>query len=166
MRALFEGRLRPVVYTELLHALHDHFVAWEAAHAGTLERAAEQGWEWASRAALLARDLGVREPARPVRAGIAAVTAPQSTAHGWGALYVIEGSTLGARLLVSKLRAAFPGSTALRYFSLGDDDPQRWRRFEQVLERALADPATHPDAIAGARATFADFTATLSRITA
>lgn len=162
MKALFSGRLDAQRYRGLLYALHDYFCGWEHAHAASLATAEAHGWAWGSRAALLALDLA-DAMAVPALVAPVSVPPPASAAHGWGALYVIEGSTLGARLLAAKLRAAFPGSTALRYFSLGDGEPQRWRQFERVLEHALADPASHAGAIAGARATFTGFTAALVR---
>lgn len=155
MRALFDGSIDRARYEALIAALHGYFAAWESGSAAFLADAAAVGWTYTSRADLLARD----------RAGAAApsVHATPALAHaqGWGMLYVIEGSTLGARGIAKQLRRVLP-DVAPRYFALGADDPAHWRRFERLLERELADPATHAAAIVGAEHVFTELTAAMA----
>lgn len=166
MRELMAGRLPEGDYEQMLRALHRLFGDVERQHAVFLHHASMRGWAYASREKLLALDLGIA----PDATGRQDAEAPHhaapttATAQGWGALYVIEGSTLGARLITAQLRRGFPDGVALRYFSHGADEPGHWPRFLRVLEHELADPATHADALAGARATFAAFSRTLEAL--
>ncbi|MBB5209558.1 biliverdin-producing heme oxygenase [Chiayiivirga flava] len=160
MAALLTGTLDAHRYRRLLASLHRHFVRWERERGAFLRGAGTAaGWCYASRAALLADDLQIPAPAR------SALPDPwprAEPAHAWGELYVIEGSTLGARLLARRLRDILPEAPRA-YFSFGSDDPAHWPRFERTLERALADPATHAAAIDGASRAFADITRALER---
>lgn len=157
-----DGRLSPAGYRALLAALHRLYVRFEQDHAVFFRHAAARGWPYASRVALLASETG---DTRGDVVALPSASAP-TTAAGWGALYVIEGSTLGARLIAARLRTLFPRMAPSPYFSLGTNDPTHWRRFEHILEHELADPALHADALAGARATFAAFARTLEAIDA
>lgn len=70
-----------------------------------------------------------------------------------GALYVLEGSSLGAQILV--LRAAalgFSETSGARHLALQTRDPKRWSRFVKILDR---DGAHDPQAVvAGAQEAF------------
>lgn len=162
MQALMAGHLSSDDYRDLLRALYRLFRCIECDYAQFLRAASARGWHYISRADLLASDLApdIPDVALPPR------NPEPSVAAGWGALYVIEGSTLGARLIRARLRATFPDGLPLRYFSHAADDPTHWRRFERILERELADPSLHADALVGARATFAAFAHTLESIDA
>lgn len=75
-----------------------------------------------------------------------------------GAAYVIEGSTLGGRFILSKLPpalAALRGRATAFLAGYGAETGARWRAFGEVVERALDTPALEDDAVAGACETFA-----------
>lgn len=93
--------------------------------------------------------------------GVAADAAPEpppaATPAEWlGGCYVIEGSSLGARLLsrhVDQLAADAPTVTgARRFLDHLTADPVRWRRFSRLLDGLPASQAA--DAVAGARTGF------------
>jgi heme oxygenase len=82
-------------------------------------------------------------------------------AQAWGALYVIEGSTLGARILAPHFHAAFAidADSGCAYFS-GDaaapHDESRglsWPAFRRLLDSAV-ETSAHSSAVDAANATF------------
>ena len=93
----------------------------------------------------------------------AALQPPASSAELFGALYVIEGSTLGgvqmARALAPMLAAQGAGGSDGRRFFLGHGQSHgaMWRGFLAKLEEAAADPADSRRIVAGAQRTFGVF---------
>ena len=77
-----------------------------------------------------------------------------------GCVYVLEGSTLGGRMIARHLAqhlGVVPGQGASFFSSYGDELMPRWRSFQQRLAE-LANSATPEDRIIdGARATFISF---------
>jgi heme oxygenase len=110
--------------------------------------------DWAQRArtAALRADLGV------VDVPVAPPPLLAGEARQFGALYVLEGSRLGAKLLLPELLAR--GSTrvraATRYLRHGEGR-RMWPSFLAQLESSQATRRYPDDAIAGARAAFALF---------
>lgn len=98
-----------------------------------------------------------------------------SDAAALGALYVLEGSALGGRVIVGRVRGERPWpdgrqapqpalAGALSYFAGDGDAGERWRRFGQRLATpALQTPAAGAAAVAAARATFELLTASVAR---
>lgn len=196
MQALMAGSLSADGYRALLTRLSQYFRAWERGSAAFLRRCDDAGWRYISRVALLSQDLqstvaGAQAVSTSSRATSAddrqcsaasdaaadgnlctdarpslPVTPARDWATGWGMLYVLEGSTLGARLIAAQLRRNLPPGAGIAYFSLGASDPGHWRRFEICLEAALADPSLHADAIAGAQRVFTDMTRHMDEISA
>lgn len=87
------------------------------------------------------------------------------TAAVFGALYVLEGSTLGGQVIAGMLqKSTDDAALPLRYFrSYGEETRARWQAFRTALN-AFADDA-HPDAadriLAGANDTFTAYRAWL-----
>ena len=78
-------------------------------------------------------------------------------AEAIGAAYVLEGSTLGGRFILSRLppRLARLSGVATAFLDgYGAATGARWRDFAGVVERGLVDDAAVDAAVAGARATF------------
>jgi heme oxygenase len=79
----------------------------------------------------------------------APLAVPDDVAGSLGVLYVLEGSTLGARSLLPRLRRAgtIPGRVGHRYLEgYGDATAIRWHAFCAALERldsAAAERAEH-----------------------
>jgi heme oxygenase len=78
----------------------------------------------------------------------------------WGELYVIEGSALGGRIIVKRLRERFP-ALPHHFYAIGENAGEPWPRFQSVLDRALVEPAALQAAIDGALRMFARFQQTL-----
>lgn len=86
------------------------------------------------------------EPGPPTR-GMA------GEAERLGALYVLEGSALGARILFERAKAlGLSGERGARHLAKQVGEAGRWRRFVQFLD-ARADLPREP-VLAGARSTF------------
>ena len=79
-------------------------------------------------------------------------------AQALGALYVIEGSTLGGRLIARQLGQSIgvtAESGARFYHSYGDDRGERWKTYKAALNQFGADhPERVDDAVAAAADTF------------
>jgi len=92
-------------------------------------------------------DLGVGE----IEAGQLSV-GPSSSAAMIGGLYVLEGSSLGARVLFRRaLQLGFDENYAARHLAHQTEDTARWPRFMTFLETAEVD---HDAALFGARSMF------------
>lgn len=105
------------------------------------------------RAHLLADDLAVLDAAlltRPVR-----LPALRTFGEALGCLYVLEGSSLGGRVLAPALRNAV-GNVPLTFFS-GEDrgHPEPWQAVREALRRF--DVRQGHQVVLGARETFAAF---------
>ena len=136
------------------------FLQLSAAAVGPVEEALREAhverilpdWEDRSRTASLRADLaelGVTTPP--------AVWPPPlgGEAHQFGVVYVLEGSRLGAKVLVRRLLASSDSQTlhAMRYLRHGEGLPL-WQTFVERLESSAAVRRSPADAIAGAHAAF------------
>jgi heme oxygenase len=94
---------------------------------------------------------------RTAVAALVRVVSPVNTAAVLGALYVLEGSSLGATVLLPKLQQALSlKKEGLSFYrGHGAETRSRWNAFGERMDQALADPASQEVAIASARATFA-----------
>lgn len=161
--ALAAGRLDRDGYLDLLGRLYGFHEPFEAA----VVQAEPPGLppdQW-RRAHLLRFDLTALGQSDAAVAGLLRHPAPRSRwspAHAMGCLYVMEGSTLGARQLARRLEHLLPVSaTAGRMFLLAgaDRDHVRWRDFCAVLDECGAEPASRAEMVAGAMEAFHCFEA-------
>jgi heme oxygenase len=108
-------------------------------------------WPARSRAALLRADLaGLGAPA--AAPGVAAELS--SVAAAVGALYVLEGSLLGAEVIGPAVRSRLGADVPCRYLTAsGSRTAQRWAAFRRAADR-LVGPGDVDEAVAAARATF------------
>ena len=84
-----------------------------------------------------------------------------------GALYVMEGSTLGGQLQSRHLRRHFASEAVgdFRYFqSYGEAVGPMWKAFGEALLRACPEPETAPRVVQGAQATFDAFESWLREV--
>ncbi|SEQ02661.1 heme oxygenase [Devosia sp. YR412] len=111
---------------------------------------APAGWEIDPIAALTAQDLADLELDVPSSTDVApAITTP---AQRLGVAYVLEGSSLGARMLVREaLKLGLREDFGARHLARQAGDHERWRRFMAELD---ATSASHDEVIAAAEATF------------
>ncbi len=75
-----------------------------------------------------------------------------------GCLYVVEGSTLGGRIITRRLQEAYqitPGTGGRFFASYGSEVPSMWRQFWRVLTAYVdANPETADTILASAQCTF------------
>jgi heme oxygenase len=114
---------------------------------------------------LLAEDvvlLGNVEPA-----SIRACDAPpefSGTAEAVGGAYVLEGSTLGGRVVSRHIRGLFGPDVARSFLECyRSDTREKWRSFRAALQRFASSREVEDQIIAGARDTFRSFTRWLER---
>ncbi|MGF7082043.1 biliverdin-producing heme oxygenase [Mucilaginibacter sp. UYCu711] len=80
--------------------------------------------------------------------------------QAFGALYVIEGSTLGGQIISKMVQQhlPLPEGKGLSFFNgYGDDMYQRWGVFKELLNKVANTPADQQIIIAAANDTFAKF---------
>lgn len=105
------------------------------------------------------------EPAIGPRFGAEAFTELPSIAtraEAVGAMYVLEGSTLGGQVIVQSLRARLPNvqPEAFRFFSgYGERTREMWAQFSAAAREALRSADDVEAAVVSARKTFAAFAA-------
>lgn len=81
----------------------------------------------------------------------------RSMAEGFGCMYVLEGSTLGARVISRQLNASLgitPGSGGRFFHAHGDRTGEMWQVFGAALTRFAASCDAHERIVAAALATF------------
>jgi heme oxygenase (biliverdin-IX-beta and delta-forming) len=77
-------------------------------------------------------------------------------AAAFGALYVLEGSSLGGRVILKELKLRRASLGGLRFLDpYGSHTGQRWRSFLAILEREVRSSEQKFDAVQGALSTFA-----------
>lgn len=104
-------------------------------------RAADPAREWCSVeiAAALRSDLA--DLGRPAEA-VEGIAAPEleERPFRWGVLYVLEGSALGAVLLLKRaVDLGLSGSSGARHLALQTHDRKRWLRFTEMLDLQARD---------------------------
>jgi heme oxygenase len=155
MRLLLAGELDEAGYAGLLRAQWGLFRDWEAERQEWL--ASLTDWRYESRSTLIEADLcrsrSIGDP--PCRSRFIGDTARDSAAY-WGELYVVEGSALGGRVIVRRLRELYP-HLPHRYYAVGENAPASWRRFQSLLDHALPDEASQEAAVHAAQRMFARF---------
>lgn len=135
-------------YAAFLRAQAMSFLPVEAAldRAGAADLLPD--WPERRRAELLRRDLvtmGLAAPGSDTRVAFG------SAAAILGAIYVLEGSRLGGRMLARAVPPEFP------QLFLAAGSSTLWRRLISVLDKQLVSPDDQADAIAAARQVFALF---------
>lgn len=148
-------------YARYLIAMHGFHAPLEAAFARdhALEHA---GFAAATRrrSPLIHRDLSAlaTPSAGDTLPHCAGMPVRHSLAHQIGIAYVVEGSTLGGKYILSRLPPALAGlrGTATAFLEgYGSQTAARWRAFAGVVERVVERPDDEAAAVAGARAAFA-----------
>ncbi len=108
-------------------------------------------WQFPPLATLLAQDLADLD--RPVPTALSAQVPPINAAERLGMLYVLEGSGVGARLLLRRAKAiGFTEAFGARHLGQQAGDTRRWPQFLEVLEHAPA--SEHDDILRASEAAF------------
>lgn len=118
------------------------------------------------KANLLLQDLNAAGYTGPVPSLPPALPSITSQEEAWGALYVLEGSTMGGAVIAKMLRARIDLPTeATRFFdAYGPERETLWRRFLQALDANLSSDADVAAATEGARRTFHYFHAHITQL--
>ena len=148
--------LAPDVTTADLGDLLRRFVTvYRPLEARLIDRQPASNLGFKSRLPLLIRGLATLGLAPP--ATDAEIPPLDSEASRWGALYVIEGATMGGQLIHRHLASRFP-SEALEYFlPHGLCAGENWRCFLASLEIGINDPNAQEEAKASAITIFSAF---------
>ena len=165
MRRLVDPELTRGDYQELLRRFHRANVACEQHLLGRAPVWEDRGYDWSSRlvkTTWLEADLRHLDPAFQPTPFIAdpgfAPYAGEGLARVVGCLYVLEGSTLGSRLIVRLLDQAHrrPAAGANRFFQgYGPATGERWSSLGRDLEASLGgDEAALEQAIRAAGETY------------
>ena len=164
---LLEPGLDPALYRQHLEALHGLYVPLEAQLerllAGRVEGLAlEQRWK----RGLLAQDLQAQghDAASLARLPQAPALPLAGVPEALGAMYVLEGATLGGQLLLRHLSRHFAAAPSpvgdFAFFRAYEDAlGPMWRAFGQALVEATPDAAFADRVVHGARVTFDAFEA-------
>ena len=149
--AVQDGSILPSQYRQLLMRLYGFHVAFETATGAAPERS---GW-LAEDLARMGADGGMVDAA-PRCADMPALDTP---ARLLGALYVVEGSTLGGRIMAPRLDGILGRQAAGRRFLLGRGTATggAWRLLLGRIEAIGHDPHQRAEAVAAAMQTFAAF---------
>lgn len=150
-------------YRDYLRAMYGFHAPIEEIFAGDVTLDAE-GFTAPLRrkAPLLLADLRSLGDHRPP-AWCTALPDASSLARRLGIAYVLEGSTLGGRYILSHMPAALAGVPTAFLEGYGPATGSHWKRFAAIAERLLAARGTADEAIAGARETFERLVAWLAR---
>lgn len=148
--AIADRQLDLAGYTELLAQI--------AAFHFTVGREFDRGDE---RRQMLSRDLEILGSPAPQRLRW---NSPTTGSAGLGVAYVVEGSSLGGKVIYRQLDYLFGHSAAGRHFFRGStSDRQRWQALCRDLEAEGQNPDAIQEIIDGAAAAFAFFEQLISR---
>lgn len=90
--------------------------------------------------------------------------AVHNTIEALGALYVLEGSVMGGRIIVQLLEKAGITEGVSFFSGYGDDTGRMWQRFREVLDGHALTEKDEAQAIAAANATFTRFEEVFARV--
>ncbi len=164
MMPLLRGATDAKPYAQLLQGMHRFLAPLEtqahqkmaASSLSDLEN--RRSTEW------MAEDLKALGQ-EAVSAGKAEVPQVSSEAEAWGALYLLEGSTLGGQMITKILQKQLPEvAQKLAYFGgYGAKTGSMWKAFKQQLDAwGEAHPGQNDATIGFARTAFSDFKKSLS----
>ncbi len=143
-------------YTAVLLQLRPLIAAWETLLHEQAPPILKPLVEPRCRLALLDQDL-VALGAHPAPSVAPHLPSLNTSAHLYGAMYVMEGSRLGGQFIARHIDSLFPEVHATRYFRGFDSRTgPMWKEFLHLLEEQVPDQDTD-DVIAGARLMFKTF---------
>lgn len=153
------GRLRNRAdYVRLLSADLGFYAPLEAALADVDWSAIGLDFDSRRKVPLLEADLSALGLDPAARAGLprcAKLPRLGSLPRGLGALYVVEGATLGGQLIARHVAATLGDAVPLHFYrGYGADNGARWRDFQLALEAGCQTPQDRDDAAGTALALF------------
>ena len=152
----------PDLYARCVADLHGFYAAWEPAIWNTpgVDDVVTDG-DARRKLPLLARDLGaLGQPALSASPELDGRTVLPTCGHALGALYVLEGATLGGRVILRHIAPplGLPLDGGLSFFhGYGSRTGQMWSSFGRALEQWAAAGGDVDAAVAGATSCFSSF---------
>jgi heme oxygenase len=152
---LLDGSLTPHRYREVLGRFYGYYAVLEPALDAWHGREGLLDWPARRKLHLLAADLGELGAPDPADLPLCPeVPAIRSSAEALGALYVVEGSTLGGAVIARRLRAQGFSPSALGFFTCyGSDVGVRWRQWSEVTTAWVGEDQRRSDAVVTAACT-------------
>lgn len=147
-------------YSEILRLFYGYFGGLEKLINEHVNNANLSDYDERRKTAALANDLEAL--GKPLSRNASGNELPviENELHAFGAMYVIEGSTLGGQI-ISKMVQQHLGindGKGLSFFNgYGEDTGRKWANFQQALNAVAADPEKEDEIIAAANETFAKF---------
>jgi heme oxygenase len=138
----------------VLAGYHRFHQAAEAAIAPFLAAVADLDFAARRRSLLIAGGIGILgQEVLPDRAASPGIT---TQSEAFGALYVLEGSSLGGRVILKELKRRGVSLAGLGFLDpYGFNTAPRWRSFLAILEREVISGEQQRDAVTGALNAFA-----------
>lgn len=148
---LLDGSLTPDRYHDVLSRFHGYYAVLEPALDAWHIREGLLDWPARRKLHLLAADLEELalggSDSTDLRLG-PEVPAIRSSAEALGALYVVEGATLGGTVIARRLRAQGFAPSALSFFSCyGTEVGARWREWAEVTTAWVGEDRGRSDAV-------------------
>lgn len=146
-------------YAALLALFYSFFGGMEKHINQTIDTRSLPDYTERRKAAALAEDLTALEAQKPVLADDESIPEIKNHLQAMGALYVMEGSTLGGKIISKIIRQQLnePQMKGLCFFnSYGDATDEMWQRFKDVIDQPLS-PSDEEVVIKAADETFIRF---------
>ncbi|WP_345949860.1 biliverdin-producing heme oxygenase [Mucilaginibacter sp. PAMB04274] len=147
-------------YIDLLQLFYTYFGGLEQEIDRYITATELPDYQQRRKSAALANDITALGGTPQAKAFGTALPTIQNTTQAYGALYVIEGSTLGGKI-ISKMMAQqldIKDSTGLSFFnSYGDNTELMWDTFKQTLNNRVKSEGEAAEVIESANQTFGKF---------
>jgi heme oxygenase len=146
-------------YSKILKVFYGFFKPLEMAIEPFLGTHQLRDWHLRRKANFIQQDLAYLEEARGPFPFATDLPSINNTASAFGALYVLEGSTLGGRHITRMIQQSLPEAAGgIQFFSgYGEATSTMWKTFQGALNSFAADNVTQEIVIAAADETFIKF---------
>jgi len=147
-------------YVELLKIFYSYFGGLEQLINPYISAENLSDYEHRRKSRAIANDIKILGGEVPVLAGVDSLPAIQNELQAFGALYVIEGSTLGGKIIAEMLQKhlSFNNGDGLSFFTgYGENSMQMWGTFKQTLNAMAQRDKDETEVIATANETFIKF---------
>jgi heme oxygenase len=147
-------------YVNILSSFYGYFGGLEQLIGRYINQSNLADYDDRRKTAAIAADIKALGGALPATATADELPQIQNHLQAFGALYVIEGSTLGGQIISKMVQQhlPMPEGKGLSFFNgYGDNMHQMWGAFKGMLNKAANSPADEQLIIAAANDTFAKF---------
>jgi heme oxygenase len=147
-------------YVDLLHLFYGYFGGLEQQINAYINQSDMPDYAQRRKTEAIANDLKALGSQVPAVAGHNYLPQINNDLQAFGALYVIEGSTLGGKIISKMIQQHLnlANAAGLSFFNgYGDDTQQMWDTFKQQLNAVVKSPADEETVLAAANETFGKF---------